>query len=260
VNVTIPEPGGPLLCGQILTGQGICGQPRAADAWTSYALDLIDGNAEVLVTAPVDAPVTVEITGSLDLPADTADLTSEKSVAVVVTDTGYLDLLLDTATTHLDVIIRESAIDELLCGPTVICGQWVCGYVFSGQRWSKYTLDLVTDLNAITVTRNPSILVEIDQPLELATAPADVHFGVTLVAEDASTALELDGGEGIVNPVLIPFDCFDLDLALVTCTPLDLAVLACASSDPTAITVTQLDLTPATPVEIDLEALVCEEA
>jgi hypothetical protein len=39
-------------------------------------------------------------------------------------------------------------------------------------------------------------------------------------------ALELDGVDGVlVNPVLLPFDCTELDLAASACTPLDLGSL-----------------------------------
>ena len=86
----IPDPGGPFLCGQRLCGEGICGQDFPADTWTDYALQLPDGTAEVLTSAPVHVPITVEVTGTVDLVGTTAKLLLDQTTRV--TFTGFLDL------------------------------------------------------------------------------------------------------------------------------------------------------------------------
>lgn len=134
MDATIPEPGGPLLCGQVVSGQAICGQDRVADDWVSFPMQMLSTTAEVIV--PID-------------------------LTIVIEDTGYLTLF---------------------------------------------------------------------------------------------------GGVAHVNPVLMPFACLDLDLALVTCTPLDLALVAPEDLDLAASARAPLDLVPLVTEEIDLDVLVCLEA
>lgn len=272
MDVLIPEPGGPILCGQVLAGQIVCGQDTAPDGWTTQPLDLLAGsatvktdatitaatgtvellagNAEVLVTAPVDVPITVEVTGTLDLAASAAEVSTPRDVTVTA-GTGELALDGGAGSAHLDVIITEGDLDQLLCGPTRITGQWICGHVFSGKRWNKYTLDLANCEAVITLTVNPS-LVAVDWPLELLADPAEIHWDTVLsITPEDTLALELAGVEGVrINPILIPFDCVDLDLSASTCTPLA----------PPAVVVSTLDIAVSARVDLDAEASPVEEA
>ena len=104
-DVRIPEPGGVIKAGQVITGQAITGQGSPADLWETYPLDLPAGSAEVITVAPTHVTVAVEVTGNLDLPAETAEITSVRNATLVASD-APLELAGDGANLKLDFTVN----------------------------------------------------------------------------------------------------------------------------------------------------------
>jgi hypothetical protein len=65
VDATVPSPGGPLLCGQVVAGRALCGESRAADLWVNVPFNLLPTTAEVIV--PIEVTITIDATGYLNL-------------------------------------------------------------------------------------------------------------------------------------------------------------------------------------------------
>lgn len=131
------------------------------------------------------------VDAALALPAGTADLVFGTTIRLDVTD-NPLELRPDFTTVSLapELVL----VDHPLVLPA----------------------ETTTDVKLGTTIR----LDVADSPLVLASATADVHFGIVLTASDA--ALALDGGIVHVNPQLHPAVCTDLDLVVLVCTDLDL--------------------------------------
>lgn len=257
MDARIPFPGSQTICGQAITGRAICGAALPADTYADFptALDggtvaltienliqptsgdlvLPDGTAEVLTSSNPDVTLVVEITGYADMIGDTAKLLVDRVIQVAAT--GVAELSADPADlfSQRNVIIPEPFTGDAICGK-VICGvpPTLCGQGVRGDNYFDFRLDL--DGAQVTLT-----LEEL------------------LVLGD-SAALDLDGGPVIVNPVLMPFECLDLDLEAITCTDLDLATIACEPLDVTPLASEPLDLAEPVCEVLDLEALVPVEA
>lgn len=87
----------------------------------------------------------------------------------------------------------------VLCGEH-LCGTVICGEVLDAEEFSNLALALDADPAVVTTTTSTNITI--------------------VVA--ATGVLELDSGQAIVNPVLMPLVCVDIDLDEITCTSLDL--------------------------------------
>jgi len=205
-NALVPNPCITLVAKPtVLAGQYLVGQCAGADTYTDYPLELRQDTAELIISVPVSNTIVVDVTGYVDLIGDTG--TVSYGVTVSTTTTGYADLTGDTGDVfwQRNVIIPEPFTGDAICGK-VICGvpPVLCGQNNKGDHYLDYAVDL--DGGAVQLFIDVNFLIQVEDVIPL----------------------ELDGGEHvIVNPVLMPFDCLDLDLAPIVCTPLEPEPLVC---------------------------------
>src|SRR5262245_5088093 len=114
-NVTIPEPGGPLLCGTTYAGQSITGQGKLADTLADRVSELAGDTGQVKTDRVIQAD-----TATLELPLEIADLQ-----------------------VRVDVIIPEPFVGNAICG-TVVCGvpPTLCGDLAKGDHYTDYQVEL----------------------------------------------------------------------------------------------------------------------
>jgi len=130
-----------------------------------------------------------------------------------------------------DVRIPEPG-GMLKCNPGVKCGPHLCGESIGGDTWSVYSLDL--DGGSSLLVLGIGILVANTGALELDGGLATLKLDqrIILIVTAATGVLELDGDATIVNPMLMPSVCTDVDLAeahcvetfLYTVTPIELVL------------------------------------
>lgn len=128
-----------------------------------------------------------------------------------------------------DVLIPEPGA-TLKCNPGVKCGPHICGENIGGDNWGVFGLDL--DGGSSLLSLGINLLADSGLlTLDAAAATIKLDQRLILVVTEQTGVLELDGFVVVVNPVLMPDICTDLDLVAVVCATVDLAVSACTTVD-----------------------------
>ena len=192
-------------------------------------------------TRLIGQPITGDVWNDhpLVLPQDTADVSVERNASVPGTD-PYVD----------NPLLLVSDTPGLSFGASAVLPIEVDNAILS----------LVADTPDLKLGVTLRLPVDQNFPLELSTSTADVHFGITLVTVDTSSALLLDGSPVRINPKLVPEDCTDLELVAAACAELDLDVLTVGTQTLVISGRTDLILVPVVAGETDLDPLDCVEA